>query len=162
MACPFVAGGCAAQAPAVGDLQLQAHEVEPGRALGDRMLDLQSGVHLEEEEASGFVRQELDGARTFVADRAGRRDRRLEQPLAHAGRPLDQWRRRLLDHLLVPPLDRALALADRPHGAVLVGHDLHLDVPAGLQVRLAEDGRVAERGCRLGARTVELLREFVE
>ncbi len=36
--------------------------------------------------------------------------------------------RRLLDHLLVAALERALALAERPHAAVLVGEDLELDV----------------------------------
>ena len=73
--------------------------------------------------------------------RAAAATRRLVQPLAHARRPLDQRRRRLLDDLLVPALDRAVPLAERPHRAVLVGHDLHLDVPAALDVRLAEDGR---------------------
>ncbi len=37
---------------AVGDLQLQPDEVEAGGGLGDRVLDLQPGVHLEEEEVA--------------------------------------------------------------------------------------------------------------
>ena len=41
------------EAAAVGDEQLQADEVETGGGLGDRVLDLQPGVHLEEEEVAG-------------------------------------------------------------------------------------------------------------
>ena len=39
----------------VGDVQLQRDEVEAGGAFGDRVLDLQPGVHLEEEEVAGPV-----------------------------------------------------------------------------------------------------------
>ena len=62
---------------------------------------------------------------------------------------------RLLDDLLVPTLQRAVALADDQDGAVGVADDLHLDVPAVLDVRLAEDGRVAERARRLVARELD-------
>ena len=57
--------------------------------------------------------------------------RGVEQLGPHPGDALHQRRRRLLDDLLVAPLDRALALADGPHGAVRVGHHLHLDVVPG-------------------------------
>ena len=43
------------EAAAVGDGQLQLDEVETGGELGDRVLDLQPGVHLEEEEVTGRV-----------------------------------------------------------------------------------------------------------
>ena len=36
---------------ALGDQQLQLDQVQPGDGLGDRVLDLEAGVHLEEEEA---------------------------------------------------------------------------------------------------------------
>jgi len=42
-----------------------------------------------------------------------------------------------------------IAFAERNHGAVLVGEDLHLDVPAGLDVALAEDRVITEGGRRL-------------
>ena len=38
-----------------GDAQLQLDEVEAGDQLGDRVLDLQAGVHLQEEELVGPV-----------------------------------------------------------------------------------------------------------
>ena len=50
------------------------------------------------------------------------------------------------------PLDRALALAERDDLALPVGQQLDLDVPRPLDVALAEDGVVAERGFRLAAR----------
>ena len=45
--------------------------------LGHRMLDLQAGVHLEEEEAAVLARDELDRAGRVVPDRLGERDRLL-------------------------------------------------------------------------------------
>ena len=124
------------------------------------MLDLQPGVHLEEEEVAVVVGHELDGARAGVADRRGRQPGGVEQLGAHAAVAFDERRRRLLDDLLVAALDRALALADRPDGAVRVGHHLHLDVVAGGQVALAEHRRVAERGLRLALRGLDLLGQF--
>ena len=51
------------------------------------MLDLQAGVHLEEEEVAVLV-DELDGAGVVVADRLGRLDRGLAHRLLDAvGRP---------------------------------------------------------------------------
>ena len=44
----------------------------------------------------------------------------------------DQRRRALLDHLLMAPLDRALALAQVDHVAVLVAQQLDFDVPRAL------------------------------
>ena len=56
--------------------------------------------------------------------------------------------RRLLDQLLVAALERALALAERPHLAVLVGEDLELDVPRLLDEALEVDVGVLEAGHR--------------
>ena len=55
------------------DADLQLDEVDAGDHLGDRVLDLQAGVHLHEEELVGPVRgdDELDGACTGVVDAAG-------------------------------------------------------------------------------------------
>lgn len=154
--------GFGVEPTAVGDQQLQLDEVESGGGLGDGVLDLQSGVHLEEEELARVVRHELDGARPGVTDGFGRQPRRVEQLGAHARCALDQRRRRLLDDLLVPALDRALALADRPHGAVDVGHHLHLDVVAGGEVPLAEHRRVAERRLCLALRGLDFAGQRAE
>ena len=138
-----------------GDVELGGDEVEAGGALGDRMLDLQPGVHLQEVEPAAVVGQEFDGAGPGVVDRLRCGAGGLEQPGPHAVDLLDERRRRLLDHLLVSPLDRALAFADRPYGAVRVGKELHLDVPSGREIRLTEDGRIAEGTRRFDAGSLD-------
>ncbi len=136
-------------------MQLQLDEVQPRGGLGDGMFDLQSGVHLEEIERPRpwtiWAGHELDGARTRVSDGLGGQPRGVEQLGAHAFRPLDERRGRLFDDLLMAPLDRTFAFADRPHGAVLVGHHLDLDVMTGGEVALAEHGRIAEGRLRFAA-----------
>ena len=116
------------------------------------MLDLEAGVHLEEEEPVA-VEQELHGAGADVADGLGGGPGGIVQRRAHgfgqAGRG------RLLQHLLVPPLHRAVALAEDVDRAVGGAEHLYLDVPAALDVRLAEDRRVPERRGRLGARLLD-------
>ncbi len=64
-------------------------------------------------------------------------------------------RGRFLDQLLVPALDRAVALAEVQDLAVLVGQDLHLDVARVLDELLEIHGAVAERGFGLRARGVK-------
>jgi hypothetical protein len=54
-------------------------------------------------------------------------------------------RRRLLDDLLMPALNRALALDERQHRAVRVAEQLDLDVARAEQPALEVDRRVAER-----------------
>ncbi len=153
---------CGRQPFALGDADLQGDEVDAGRALRDGMLDLQPRVHLEEVEVAVVSGEELDGAGVGVADRSGRGDRGGEQVVAHRREALDERRRGLLDDLLVAALDRALALAERPHRAVLVGHHLHLDVSPRRQVGLAEHRRVAERGRRFGSGRGDLAVEDIE
>ena len=150
-----------------GDADLLAHDVDPGHQLGDGVLDLEARVHLEEEVALAD-QQALDGAGPAVADGARGLDGDRADPLAQRGR--DGRPGRLLDELLVAPLDRAVALAEMHDVAVRVREDLHLDVARILEVLLDVDVGVGEealalvrglleRGCRLrlGARDVEAL-----
>ena len=75
------------------------------------MLDLEPGVHLEE---IGLVavlpEDELDRPEGVIANRTAEPERLLEEARARGIR--DVRRRRLLDDLLVIPLNRALALED--------------------------------------------------
>ena len=65
-----------------GDAQLLADQVDARDLLGDRVLDLQPGVDLEEEElVGGVVDQELDGAGRPVAEGAGQ----AQRGVAHGG-----------------------------------------------------------------------------
>ena len=63
-----------------GDHQLLAHQVDAGDHLGDRMLDLDAGVHLDEVEAAVLV-QELERAGAAIADA----DAGLDADLADLG-----------------------------------------------------------------------------
>ena len=77
MAWPRIVGGVdqpeLGQARAAGDAKLVRDEVPAGHRLGDRMLDLESRVHLEEEELAGIGQEHLDGPGADVPD--GCRDR---------------------------------------------------------------------------------------
>ena len=125
-----------------GDTDLLAHDVDPGHGLGDGVLDLHARVHLEEVVRTVDVEQALDRSRGSIADRASGVDR--DRPDARAELVVHGGRRRLLDELLMPPLDRAVALAEVNDVAVGVGEDLDLDVPRILEVALDVDGRVGE------------------
>ena len=142
---------------AARDAELFAHEVDAGHELRHRMLDLDPRVELEEEEVAA-VEDELRGAGALVADRARERDGGVAHPLAQLG--VERGGGRLLEHLLVAALDRAVALAERDDVAVRVGEDLDLDVARALEVALAEDRVVAERRARLAPRSVERVREL--
>src|SRR5207244_11814356 len=98
------------QALARGDPELLAHEVDSGRGLADRMLDLQPRVQLDAAEGPVGTEQELERAGVAVADRLRRPFGRRFHLLAQARGERGRWR--LLDQLLMAPLDRALALAE--------------------------------------------------
>ena len=105
----------------------------PDDHLGDRVLDLEPGVHLEEEELA-VLEEELDGAGVDVAARLGHLHRRLAHGLADLVGEVGG--RALLDELLVAALARAVALAEPHRVAVRVGEDLHLDVAGPGEVAL--------------------------
>ena len=143
IACPISGGLLALEARSAGDPDLRLHQVDAGGGLGDRVLDLQPGVHLEEGERllAGVV-QELHRGRAHVADRERQP---LRRRLEVVGLLLVQERRRgLLDHLLVAALHRAVADPERPGVAVAVGDHLHLDVPRARDQPLEEDHAAAE------------------
>jgi hypothetical protein len=142
------------------DAQLPLHQVDAGDHLGHRMLDLQPGVHLHEVERAVLLGDELDGAGADVADRLGRGDRGLAHRTAPPGR--HAGRRRLLQHLLMAALHRAVALEEIDCVAVRIAEHLDLDVPRRGQVLLQQHPVVAEGGLglalRRGERRGEVLR----
>ena len=131
-------------------------EIDAGDQLGHRMLDLEPRVHLEEIEAAILPGDEFHRAGAVVADRLGERHRLL----AHLGARLrvEQRARRFLDDLLVAALDRAFALAEMDHVAVLVAQHLDFDVARIGDELLDEHAIVAEARFRLRARARENLR----
>src|SRR5688572_18942131 len=133
------------QLPAAGDQQLFLDEIDAGDHLGDRMLDLDARVHLDEVETPVLV-QELERAGAAIADA----DARLGADAADLGALLrrDARRRRFLDDLLMPALHRAVALAEVHRAPLAVRQHLDLDVARVLEELLHVDHVVAERGLR--------------
>ena len=142
-----------------GDAEHLAHQVDAGDLLGHRVLDLQPGVDLEEADRAVLADQELTGARPDVAGLAQDGLRALPHRLDLL---VGQVRRgRLLDQLLVPPLQRAVAGGDDDHAAVAVGQALGLDVSRLVQVALDEALAPPERRLRLAHRRLVHVRDLV-
>src|SRR5918999_1693848 len=127
---------------------LLGDQVDAGQHLGHRMLHLDPAVDLDEVEVPGSVEQELQGAGRLVAGGQHRADGQVAEPLSR--RAVHGRRRPLLDDLLVPALDAAVAFAQVDAVAVAVDEHLHLHVPALLDPLLEVDRVVAEG--RLGLR----------
>ena len=108
--------GSIVEALAARDADLPMDEVDAGHHLGHRMLDLQPRVHLEEVERAVSRRAGTRSCRRSCSRPARATGGRGRRDLL-AQRGVDRDRRRLLDHLLMPPLDRALALDERDDGA---------------------------------------------
>ena len=126
--------------------ELLADDVQARDQLGHAMLHLEPGVDLEEVGRAVRSPQEL-GRGGIQVRRHGDTYGRIVQATAFLeGQPR---RRRLLDELLVPPLDRAVALADRHDLPGLVAQELDLDVPCRPDLPFQVDGPVTEGGERL-------------
>ncbi len=135
-----------------GDAELPFDEIEAGDRLRHGMLDLEARVHLHEMEAvlpQSFrnVGDELDGAGAAIADGGGGAHGGSAHRGAHLGRHAGG--RGLLDHLLVPALERAVALEEMHDVAVRIAEDLHLDMAGLGHVFFHQDAPVAEGAFRL-------------
>ncbi len=93
---------------------------------------------------AAFVDEELDGSCALVADLLGEGDGVGADTVAQLG--IEIRGRGELDDLLVAALHRAVALVQVDDVAVLVGEDLHLDVPRVDHGLFQEDGGIAEGG----------------
>ena len=147
------ADGRGGQGLALGDEDLGPHQVDAGDHLGDGVLHLDAGVHLDEVVGAALVHQELHRAGGDIAHVAGHLHRVLIELLpgllghAEGGGKLH--------HLLVAALEGAVPLEQVHHIAVLVAQDLHLDVLGLHQVLLDEDVLVAEGLLGLALHQVE-------
>src|SRR3990170_6434227 len=108
------------------DPDLGRDEVDAGEHLGHRVLNLDPAVDLDEVEVAGPVDEELEGPDVLVAGR----DHGPDRPVAEVGPGgrREGRRRRLLEDLLVPALDGAVALAEMDAVAIPIHDDLDLDV----------------------------------
>ena len=100
------------------DQDLPGDQVESRDQLGNTVLYLQAGVHLQEVMPALGVHQELDRGRVLEGDGACHPTRGVEEPFPQ-GR-VDGRRGALLDELLVPALDAAVSLAKADQVAVPV------------------------------------------
>jgi len=142
-----------------GDQDLLLDEVDAGDLLGDRVLDLDALVDFEEVEVALVIGDELHRARVGVMGEFGDGQGRLAHLLAQVLEvlPVEERRRRLLDDLLIAPLDGAVALTQVDDVAPGIAEDLELDVVGVLDELLDVDAGVAEGLLGLGPRRVVAL-----
>ena len=133
----------AKQGMALGDEDLRAHQINPGDAFGDGVLDLDTRIHLNEEPVIVVhVIEKLDRAGVVVADAFGELDRGLAKLLAH--RRIQVHGRRDFDDFLIASLHRTIAFVQMDDVAVLVAENLHLDMLGAGNVALQEHRGIAE------------------
>ena len=145
------------QSVARRDVNLFLHQIAAVNLLGDGVLHLDAGIHLDEVIVAFLIDQELHRARIHVTDRLRELDRGLPHSLAQPGR--EERRRTFFDHLLVAPLDRTIAFPEVHGVAIIVGHDLKLDVVRVHDQLLDINVGVAERFLRFHPRAVKSLHE---
>ena len=114
-----------------GNTELLTHQINTGDLLGDRVLNLQTRIHLQERDGAVRSEQKLAGARALVAsfgeDRAGC----LIQPLCLL---LTQERGgSLLNEFLVAALKRTIAGRNHLDVSVGIRQTLGLNVARGIQ-----------------------------
>jgi hypothetical protein len=133
-------------------------EVEAGDEFGDRVFDLEAGVHFEKVEVAGGAvglsfEQKFDSAGVGVAGRF----REPDGGLAHSGaeRWIDDGGWRFFDDLLVAALHGAVAFAKINAVALFVGDDLDFDVAGALDEFLQIDFAGAEGAEGFAACAVE-------
>ena len=115
---------------ALGYSQLPGDQILSGNGFGDRMLNLQSRIHLHEKELAARIQQKLDRTRSDITDCLGSLDCRC----AHGPAQFDgqSWRWRFFHHFLMAPLDRAIAFMQIDAIPLLIAEHLNFHMP-GLQ-----------------------------
>ena len=127
------------------DTQLTRHEIDPEHLFGDRVLNLQPGVDLEEIKPTIGVDQHLDRARIDVPGGSAETHRRL----THGRQKFVMARRgTFFDQLLVTALERAIPHSQPQRGPRSGRQDLDLEMLGRLQVALGVNVRGSE--VRLG------------
>ena len=131
------------------DLNLFSDQVQAGDHLGDRVLDLESGVHLQEVKFLLRIHQEFNRPGIPIATGPGHLDGGLAhsgpQGLGHDGRGT------FLDDFLMSPLYGALPFSQMNGVPEAVGQDLKLDMAGALEVFLQVDRRIPESAPGFGA-----------
>jgi hypothetical protein len=121
---------------------LFAHQVGVRHELGYRMLDLNAGVHLHKIEVVILIQQKLHRTRVNVPYFSTGAHSQFPHFTAHLGAECRRWR--FFDQLLMPALNRTLALSQVDEVAVLIAQDLNLYMAGGLDVLFEVDRWIAE------------------
>ena len=136
------------QTTAHRDKDLRLHDVEPGHFFGDRVFDLDAGVHFNEEELVRVsIDQKLDRTGVLVTHLFANIDSCLTQGIANLRVKIRC--RGQFNHLLMPTLHRAVAFVQVDEIAMLVTKQLDFDMAGAADVLLDKDVRAAERSERL-------------
>src|SRR5471032_605375 len=127
-----------------GDAQHAFDQIQPGDHFGDRMLDLQTGIDLEEIKfiACGVINK-FDGTGAAIIHRLAQLHGGAMQ-----GFTTGRWqirRRGFFYYFLVAALQGTVAFAERHHAAFTVAKNLHFDVAGAIHKALEKDTRVAEK-----------------
>src|SRR6266481_885795 len=137
------------------DSNLRLHQVDAGNHLRHGMLDLNARIYLDEVPLAGVhVVKEFDRAGVAVVGLAPDAQRRFAQFGAHASGQICSWRD--LHDFLMTPLHGAIALPEMQQIAVVVGKNLHFDVPRARKKFLQENGGIAKGRARFALRFFEL------
>ena len=113
------------------------------------MLDLDTGVDLDEVVAVLLIDEELSGTSVAVVDRLGQLDGIVQDGIADMSRQV--LGRSDFDDLLVSSLDGAVTLVEMDNVALVVTEELDLDVLGFVEEALDEDGAIAEGALGLGS-----------
>src|SRR5436190_2552891 len=135
-----------------GDANLLLHQIEAGQHLGHRMLDLQAGIHLNEIEFDILVK-EFDGADALIAELLHRpRDAPANR---FALRRIEGGGMRFIPHILMAPLQGAVAFAEMDRIALAIAEDLDFDMARPLEIFFEIDITIAERRLRFCLRRLD-------
>ncbi len=129
----------------LGDEDLRLDQIVASDLFGDGVLDLNTGIDFDEVTLAGIdVQKKLDGAR--IIQPGGAADGESGVPHGLAKALVQIRRRRELDDLLMPSLQRAVALEEMDEIAVPIADQLHFDMASPPDEFLEENIAHAERG----------------
>ena len=140
-----------------GHLNLLFDKIASIDFLGDRMLDLDAGVHLHEIEMTVIVHEKLDRARIRVSNVLRQFDRRGAHSSAQFGR--HERGGTLLDDLLIAALDRTIAFPEMNDAAMFVCENLKFNMVRVDDKLFNIDGGIVEGLIRFEARGMVALHE---
>ena len=138
---------------------LRAHKVNARHHFRDGMLHLNARVYFDEIEFLRIgVEQKFHRPRIAVSGRARKTYCRFAELFAQLRRQVR--RRRHLDHFLMPPLDRAIAFPKVKCIAVLIGQNLHFEMPCVCHILFEKHGGIAKGRKRFVLRFFQPRREL--